>query len=300
MLEQRQFDIPGLKLAAQVWGPRGGRPVLATHGWLDNAATFDLLAPRLSDCEIVALDLAGHGESGSRSPDAAYNIWQDVGDLLEVVDQLGWRACSLLGHSRGAAIGMLFAAAFPERVDRLVLIEGGVPLVGDAETAPATLAQAVLEQRALRGKSGRVFTERGIAIAERTQGFTKVSLAAAEILARRSLRAVRGGFQWHADQRLKGAPELRLTRDLVRAFVRAVRAPVLARARRGRAVRPHRSLRGDDRPVRRHRSRASAGRSSPASRGRRGRDRRAHPAVFRPAGVTAGAPRLSYDARSRK
>jgi pimeloyl-ACP methyl ester carboxylesterase len=225
--EQRQFDIPGLKLAAQVWGRRGGRPVLATHGWLDNAATFDLLAPRLSDCEIVALDLAGHGESGSRSPDAAYNIWQDVGDLLEVLDQLGWRACSLLGHSRGAAIGMLFAAAFPERVDRLALIEGGVPLVGDAETAPATLAQAVLEQRALRAKSGRVFTERAIAIAERTQGFTKVSLAAAEILARRSLRAVPGGFQWHADQRLKGAPELRLTRELVRAFVRAVRAPVL-------------------------------------------------------------------------
>jgi len=91
--------------------------VLATHGWLDNASTFDLLAPRLEGCEVVALDLAGHGLSGSRSPDAAYNIWEDVGDLLAVCEQLGWARCNLLGHSRGAAIAMLFAGAFPEHVD---------------------------------------------------------------------------------------------------------------------------------------------------------------------------------------
>ena len=88
-------------------------PVLATHGWLDNASTFDLLAPRLDGCEVVALDLAGHGFSGSRSPDAAYNIWEDVGDLLEVREQLGWARCNLLGHSRGAAIGCCSRARSP-------------------------------------------------------------------------------------------------------------------------------------------------------------------------------------------
>lgn len=227
MPEQRQFDVAGLTLAAQVWGAAGGRPVLALHGWLDNASSFDLLAPRLPGCEIVALDLAGHGQSGSRSADATYNIWQDVGELYDVLARLEWPHCNLLGHSRGGAIAMLFAAAFPERVDKLVLLEGGVPLVGEPADAPENLARAIVDARNLYGKSGRVFTDRAKAVAERAQGFTKISVAAAEILARRSLRAVPDGFQWHADQRLKGASELRLSWDQVRAFARGVRAPVL-------------------------------------------------------------------------
>lgn len=224
---ERRFRLPGLTLAAEVWGVAGERPVLASHGWLDNAGTFELLAPRLPGCEIVALDLAGHGLSDSRSPDSSYNLWQDVGDLLDVADQLGWQRCTLLGHSRGAGISLLFAATFPERVDKLILLEGGVPVTGEAAEAPAGLAEALLEVRALRGKAGRVFTQRATAIAERAAGFSKVTTAAAEVLARRSLREVPGGYRWHADQRLKAQSELRLTADHVRAFARSVKAPTL-------------------------------------------------------------------------
>lgn len=228
MPHERRFDLPGLSLAAEIWGSPGDRPVLASHGWLDNAGSFSLLAPLLPGCEIVALDLAGHGFSGSRSPDSGYNLWQDVGDLLDVADTLGWQRCTLLGHSRGAAISMLFAATFPERVDKLVLLEGGLPLTAEAHEAPGGLAQALLETRTLRGKSGRVFTDRATAIAERASGFSKVTKETAEILARRSLRELPGGgFQWHADQRLKAQSELRFTPEHVRAFARRVAAPVL-------------------------------------------------------------------------
>jgi len=201
--------------------------VLASHGWLDNAGSFELLAPKLLGCNLVALDLAGHGKSDNRSQDSAYNIWQDVGDLADVADELGWQRFTLIGHSRGGAISMLFAATFPERVDKLILLEGGLPITAEADEAPSGLAQAFRETRALRGKTGRVFTDRAVAIAERASGFSKVTLAASEILARRSLREVSGGFQWHADQRLKAQSELRLTADQARAFARAITAPVL-------------------------------------------------------------------------
>lgn len=224
---ERRFRLPGLTLAAEVWGTAGERPVLASHGWLDNAGSFELLAPRLPGCEIVALDLAGHGRSDFRSPDSAYNIWQDVGDLLDVADELGWQRCTLLGHSRGAGISLLFAAAFPERVDKLILLEGGVPLTGEPGEAPAGLAEALREARALRGKAGRVFSQRATAIAERAAGFSKVTTEAAEVLARRSLREVPGGYQWHADPRLKAQSEMRLTADHARAFARSVTAPTL-------------------------------------------------------------------------
>ena len=227
MAAERRFEVPGFSLAAKEWGPADGFPVLALHGWLDNAGSFDLLAPLLAGCRVVALDLAGHGASGFRSQDASYELWQDVGDLVEVADQLGWPELTLLAHSRGAAIATLAAAAFPERFTRLVLLEGGVPLTSPAAEAPDNLARSLTERRALRSKGGRVFPDRAAAIAERAQGFSKVTLEAAAILAKRGLREVPGGFQWHADPRLKARSEVRLTPELAAEVVARVEAPVL-------------------------------------------------------------------------
>ncbi len=224
---ERRFKLPGLTLAGTEWGDSLGRPLLALHGWLDNAGTFDLLAPLLDGCRVVALDFAGHGLSDFRSADASYSIWRDVGDSLEVADQLGWPRLSLLGHSAGAAVAMLFAATFVERIDRLVLLEGGLPLVSPAHEAPQVLARTLMDRRKLLGKQGRVFSDRATAIAERSEGLWKVSREAAEILARRSLREVSDGFQWHTDQRLKGMQEVLPTEEHLRAFVERIRAPVL-------------------------------------------------------------------------
>ncbi|HEX5419878.1 MAG TPA: alpha/beta hydrolase, partial [Gammaproteobacteria bacterium] len=167
-----------------------------------------------------------HGHSDFRSPDADYSLAQDVGDLFELADALGWPTFRLVGHSRGAAAASLFAGAFPGRVEQLVLIEGGVPTIDAAADAPEALAGSLRERRTLAGRGGRVFATREAAIAERAGGFTPVSLEAAEILARRSLGEVEGGFSWQADQRLK-ARSRRFTIEQVMAFVQGIRAPVL-------------------------------------------------------------------------
>jgi pimeloyl-ACP methyl ester carboxylesterase len=147
--------------------------------------------------------------------------------VLDVADMLGWERFSLLGHSRGAAAATLFAATFPDRVERLMLIEGGLPFIGDAAEAPGNLAEALLRGRELRGRGGRIFASRDQAIAERVGGFSPVSAEAAEVLARRSLIEVDGGWQWQADQRLKAGSELRFTLELLEAFVDRVTAPVI-------------------------------------------------------------------------
>lgn len=224
---ERRFEIAGLTLAGVEWGRADDLPVLAVHGWLDNAGSFDRLAPLLPGCRILALDAAGHGHSGFRSPDSGYNLWQDVGDVIEVADQLGWSRFRFIGHSRGAAIGTLLAGTFPDRIEQLVLIEGGLPLIDVPEEAPARLAKALIRKRELLGRTGRLFPSRDRAIAERADGFSKVEHATAEILAERSLREVDGGFRWHFDQRLKAPSELRFTIEHVRAFVSRVSAPVL-------------------------------------------------------------------------
>ncbi|HQC73883.1 MAG TPA: alpha/beta hydrolase, partial [Candidatus Competibacteraceae bacterium] len=63
-----ELSTPYLRLAARAWGPADGLPVLAVHGWLDNAASFDALAPLLPELRLVALDLPGHGHSAHRPP----------------------------------------------------------------------------------------------------------------------------------------------------------------------------------------------------------------------------------------
>jgi pimeloyl-ACP methyl ester carboxylesterase len=225
---ERRFELPAYELAAIEWGAPGGSPVIALHGWLDNAGSFDLLAPLLDGAHLIAIDAAGHGYSGSRSADSSYNIWQDLNDILDVAAALGWERFALLGHSRGAAVASLFAACFPDRTDRLMLIEGGLPITGEAADAPTNLATVLKRARELRGREGgRIFTSREQAINERVDGFSPVTVAAAEILARRSLREVEGGWQWRADQRLKAGSEMRLTREVLGAFVDSVAAPTI-------------------------------------------------------------------------
>lgn len=224
---ERTFDLPSIRLAAKEWGTEGGLPVIALHGWLDNAASFDRVAPLLTGCHLFALDSAGHGLSEPRPPGAAYNLWQEVGDVIDVADRLGWRRFSLVGHSRGAAVSVLLAGAFPDRVEKLILLEGGVPVLGRPDDAPGDLARAITQIRVLSAKTGRVFATEAAAIEERANGFSKVSLDAAAVLAQRSLRKVEGGYRWHQDQRLKAGSELRLTAAHVRAFIAAVTAPVL-------------------------------------------------------------------------
>lgn len=225
---ERRFEVPGLALAAREWGQPGGLPVIALHGWLDNAGSFDLLAPQLSGVHLIALDCAGHGLSEHRSPDATYNVWQDVPEVFAVADHLGWEQFALLGHSRGAAIASLAAGTLPDRISSLVLIDGGIPIPGDADEAPHRFAKSVVARDTQRNMRGRVFTTREEAISVRSRGFTETTYAAAQILARRSLREAEGGFSWFVDQRLKGESELRLTPGQIAAFMRAVRAPTLA------------------------------------------------------------------------
>ena len=71
VVEEIRLSLPHIELAAHVFGPEDGIPVIALHGWLDNANSFARLAPKLHGLRIVALDLAGHGHSAHRPPGAS-------------------------------------------------------------------------------------------------------------------------------------------------------------------------------------------------------------------------------------
>ena len=226
-IEESEFVVNGLRIAARQWGRKGATPVLAVHGWLDNAASFYPLAELLEDIHLVAVDCAGHGRSGQRSDDSAYNIWQEIGELFAVMDQLGWQQCNLVGHSRGAAISALMAGTFPDRVAKLVLIDGMVPAAFDPRSAHKQLAKAILEHQRYRNHRPSYFSSFDEAVAARANGFLAVEPEAAALLAERGVSESAEGFYWHSDQRLKAASELKLSSDNLSGFLAAITAPTL-------------------------------------------------------------------------
>ncbi|ERI51849.1 hypothetical protein N878_21240, partial [Pseudomonas sp. EGD-AK9] len=178
--EEVRLSLPHIELAAHLYGPEDGMPVLALHGWLDNAASFARLAPKLDGLRIVALDFAGHGHSEHRPAGAGYALWDYAYDVLQVAEQFGWQRFSILGHSMGAITAVLLAAAMPERIARLALIDGLVPYTGEADTAPAKLGEALRAKLALDGKRKPVYAEVARAVEARMKGVGAVSREAAE------------------------------------------------------------------------------------------------------------------------
>jgi pimeloyl-ACP methyl ester carboxylesterase len=219
VLNTRHYQI-----AAKVWGAEHGLPVLALHGWLDNAASFDFIAPLLKNIRLMAIDLPGHGLSQHKSKEAHYYLWEYVRDAVDVLNALGWQRCSLLGHSLGASIAALLAATFPARINSIALIDGLGPLAVDEEELPAHFAQALLrDEKPLRVSSYLTVDD---AVEARIKNGLPLSEKAARVLVERALIKTDEGFAWRFDPRVKLPSPLRMSESQTIAFLQKITAPV--------------------------------------------------------------------------
>jgi pimeloyl-ACP methyl ester carboxylesterase len=121
------FDRPvvgaGAHLSCRDWGGPGAAVVLL-HGLAGHAGEWDPLARRLSRCvRAVAVEQRGHGRSERYPADVSRAA--HVADVIAVLDQLELGTAVLVGQSMGGHCAMLAAAAHPERVRALVLVEAG-------------------------------------------------------------------------------------------------------------------------------------------------------------------------------
>ena len=116
-------DIGDLKVRYLDWGG-DGPPVLALHGLASSAHWYDIVAPMLRDrYRLVAPDQRGHGQT-TNAP-AGYD-WKTLSDdLAGLLDHVGLEEVAVMGHSWGGNVAINFAANFPVRVKRLIMIDGG-------------------------------------------------------------------------------------------------------------------------------------------------------------------------------
>ena len=128
---RRTLQVGSLALHALEWG-EPGRPALAfLHGGSAHAHWFDAVVPALGErYHVISLDQRGHGAS-QWAPRPAYATEDFASDLLGVIDALGWRRMTLIGHSMGGHNAMAFAAWHPERMERLVVIDSRPAIPAD-------------------------------------------------------------------------------------------------------------------------------------------------------------------------
>lgn len=218
------------KIAALSYGNADNPPILSLHGWLDNAASFEPLSDFLTDYHLIALEFAGHGLSDHRPPGTKYHLIDYVADVAHAVMSLEIDKFYLAGHSLGAGVAILYAAAYPDVVDKLILIDGVGPLTEPSEKAIDRARQSI-DSGLIHAKESRsnskIYATWQHLVAARMKA-SPISSHSAELLVRRSAREYSGVIKLRSDRRLRYPSPLYLTEETVTHFIEAVECPTLA------------------------------------------------------------------------
>jgi len=232
-----EFESRGLKIQAKQFGNPRGINVLGLHGWLDNIDTFKLLEPYLAEINLIAIDLPGHGLSDHRSQHTSYYLWEYVNDIIEVLKQLEWRKVNILAHSMGTGVAAILAATFPQKVKKLLFLDGLGPafVIKNDESILEYYKKSVRQielakTTQLYGFSVEkkpMFKTKEEAILKRMHGFSgSISRKASETLVGRSLMKVENGYRWRHDPRLVLPNHFCMTEKQAQIFIKNIKVPV--------------------------------------------------------------------------
>ncbi|MFT4058795.1 MAG: alpha/beta hydrolase [Legionella sp.] len=215
-MNEIKIKIPGFTLAGKTWGNPKNPPILALHGWLDNANSFALMAPYLqTDYYFIAIDLPGHGLSSHLPEGCNYHFFDAIFIVIELIKKLNVGKVHLLGHSMGACIASLLGGVAPELMSSIYFIEALGPFSAAGETACqqlTTYAQFLSKFHHFQSSKGYTHFE-SMTQARASKGY--VSKKIATILCERAVVEKKGLFYWRHDKRLLANSPLRMTEEQI-------------------------------------------------------------------------------------
>jgi pimeloyl-ACP methyl ester carboxylesterase len=120
----RFYESQGLRLHYADWGNERAPPLILVHGGLDHCRNWDAIARELQPhFHVVAPDLRGHGDS-EWAKGSSYSLADHVYDLARLVRFAALQDAVIVGHSLGGMIALAYAGTYPDRVSRLVVLDG--------------------------------------------------------------------------------------------------------------------------------------------------------------------------------
>ncbi|MDB5714602.1 MAG: alpha/beta hydrolase [Sphingomonadales bacterium] len=227
------FVSQRLRLNYLDWGNPGKPTLILVHGGRDHARSWDRIARALrNDWHIIAPDLRGHGDS-AWSPDGAYTMPYFICDLAQLVHQLGSEPVSIVSHSLGGSISLRYSGLYPERVRKLVAIEGLGLSPNDLEQRTATnfadrWRDWIDERRALSSRLPRRYATIDEALDRMRSENRHLSEEQARHLTIHGVnRNEDGSYSWKFDNYLRSSPPLDVSDDELHALWGRIACPTL-------------------------------------------------------------------------
>lgn len=122
------------------------------HGWLDNAGTFDTLCPLLPhDIPILCIDFPGHGKSSHYPAGMTYTFYFDEVQLIRrLCQKYKWTRLTMMGHSLGAGVSVLYASMYPNDVEKIICLDTISPKLFDFEQYRAVPMPGIIIDSSLK------------------------------------------------------------------------------------------------------------------------------------------------------
>jgi pimeloyl-ACP methyl ester carboxylesterase len=228
--KDRRFVSNGLTLHYVEWGDPNHETWVLVHGNRDQCRSWDffvssLFAQGKANLHVVALDLRGHGDSGWLPPGLGYRHEDFLLDLEALFQQLKKDSITLIGHSLGGSMALLFTGSFPAKVRRLVLIEATGPFARSDEETPELLARW-LEGDESQLKN-RCYPTLKHAVRSIRQKFPLVPNGAAAHMAKYGTKSTGQGFVWKYDPRARDRSFSIFSEGQIQAFIHRIECPTL-------------------------------------------------------------------------
>lgn len=215
------------------WGNPSAPTLILVHGGFDHARSWDWTARALAkDFHVVALDLRGHGDS-AWSSDGSYITANFVYDLAQLIDLIDRSPVTIVAHSLGGSISLRYAGMFPDKVSKIVAIEGlglAPERVRERAEAPApdTWRTWVEGRRASARRTPRHYPTIEAAMGRMRERNEHLSVEQALHLTRHGVnRNEDGSFCWKFDPYLKGTLPLAGLDEELPVFWQRITCPTL-------------------------------------------------------------------------
>ncbi len=224
------FYSQRLKLHYVDWGNPDKPPLLLVHGGRDHARNWDWVAQALrDDYHIIAPDLRGHGDS-QWSVGGSYSLIDYTLDLAQLLDALQPFPITIIGHSLGGSITLQYAGTFPDRVRKVVAIEGLGPPPSMIRERPAheRMQEWIAEMQALSRRHPRRYASLDEAVARMREANPHLSAAQARHLTIHGCyRDEDGTYLWKFDNYVRAASPYLFNLDEARRIWSHITCPAL-------------------------------------------------------------------------
>lgn len=233
-VEEVKIPTPWGHIAGKWWGPSNQRPILAIHGWQDNAGSFDTLIPLLpQDISILAIDLPGHGLSSWLPNGSCYDNYITLSTVRRIVQYFNWKKVSFLSHSMGSIVSFRYASIYPKDVEFYIGFDTMTPEYGTIqhilETMPSYLDK-LLRQETLSDSEPPSYTKEELCMRYHLGTDKSVSLESSKILTERGSRPSQiepERYYFSRDSALKYGLQLPVSSEYITAMTKQVICPVM-------------------------------------------------------------------------